>query len=411
LFEALEEVKEAEKEKIMYWNKSGTEIVVNETQFEERVMVRHPGLVQTNSYRNLRRQLLWYEFKIIGKIKGCDRWSHPAFQRGRKDLLVNVQPQTKSNARKSVSNTSTRSSSSDSATKSMKRLKKPKISDDYTYDDFTEFNKHEWENMYGAQDASTQTNISMETFCRLDPRDFAVTALLVPGLAALVDGTYDITSPHIPSPGAYSQQLQPQHQQHRSPVQIYPQANYSTQLVPQQPQQRSPPPIYPQPYYSAPQPAGQPQYSAMSGVPGVRGYGPLHTVHPGTQMAGFPASALPGPCYPRPPAPTNSHLIRSPGGVPNVIVQPVLSPNRAIVQPAQYHVTGSHAQSSPNVAVAQPFVSSYNTAAVSEQSVQAPSVAIAHPSVSPTMAWQALANPMNCLNSLRENHDEIATAE
>ena len=75
------------------WSATGKAIIVNEKEFERRVMSDCPGLVQSDAFDNFRRQLREYQFdcRYINMPFQYDyEFLHPDFQYEREDLLHRV---------------------------------------------------------------------------------------------------------------------------------------------------------------------------------------------------------------------------------------------------------------------------------------------------------------------------------
>ena len=75
------------------WSATGKAIIVNEKEFERRVMADCPGLVQSDAFDNFRRQLREYQFEcryINMPFQYDYEFLHPEFQYEREDLLHRV---------------------------------------------------------------------------------------------------------------------------------------------------------------------------------------------------------------------------------------------------------------------------------------------------------------------------------
>lgn len=86
---------------LVSWNGCGDGVIVNEEEFENKVMKCYPGFVQISSFANFRRLFREYGFdwEIIDRSEKHSHtfeFSHPSFKHGKGDLLCNIQTRRKS---------------------------------------------------------------------------------------------------------------------------------------------------------------------------------------------------------------------------------------------------------------------------------------------------------------------------
>lgn len=86
---------------LISWNGCGDGVVVNENEFERKVMRCYPGFVRISSFANLRRLFREYGFnwEIIDRPEKHSytfEFSHQSFQHGQRDMLCCIQTRRKS---------------------------------------------------------------------------------------------------------------------------------------------------------------------------------------------------------------------------------------------------------------------------------------------------------------------------
>lgn len=85
-----------ENSKIFKWSEDGESFLVDEQQYEHKIMEQYPGFVQRSSFPNLRRLLREYSFKWkIIEQTGEYEFSHPGFKQGQKEQLLSIMTKRK----------------------------------------------------------------------------------------------------------------------------------------------------------------------------------------------------------------------------------------------------------------------------------------------------------------------------
>lgn len=166
---------------------TGRSFLVDELLFEMRVMYDYPGLVAIPSFKNFMRQLKAYGFVCDSDLyAGHYRFYHPSFLRHQKNLLVNIHSQSY-RARHSASDTSLQVCSSyEQWGNSSPVAVSPVVSSRRRQQDNVVVGRPPTVPYVSTCDTAAQTNISMETFSRLDPADWSVSALMFPAIVGFL---------------------------------------------------------------------------------------------------------------------------------------------------------------------------------------------------------------------------------
>lgn len=80
---------------IFTWSSDGLSFFVDDSKYEQDIMDKYPGFVQISSFANLRRLLREYSFDWQSNDTGEFQFSHPSFQRGKREEIFNIRTKRK----------------------------------------------------------------------------------------------------------------------------------------------------------------------------------------------------------------------------------------------------------------------------------------------------------------------------